>query len=82
MLSELGTPYRQKIAAAGCPELLHQLQRFPLERVVEVTPDGRSATARLVRSACAADTPRPSFVCSPKAGLENLRAVSAEEGPR
>lgn len=50
VLSELGTPYRKKVAAAGCPELLHQLQRFPLERVVEVTPDGRSATARLVRS--------------------------------
>ena len=50
VLSDLGTPYRQKVAAAGCPEFLHQLQRFPLERVVEVTPDGRSATARLVRS--------------------------------
>lgn len=50
VLAALGASYRQKVKVDGCPELLHQLQRFPLERVLDVTPDGRSQDARLVRS--------------------------------
>lgn len=49
-LARLGTPYRAKVAAAGCAEFLQEMRRFPLEHVVEVTPDGRNRAAHLVRS--------------------------------